>query len=388
MATQSGAPFLEPAHDRLRARARSYSLKQLAALTAVAERNRDEATRRATRALGREGFLQLLTVKAYGGKAAKIDHRALVAVREGIAYASSVAHSAFAVQGLGMVPLTLEGSEEQRREWLPKAARGLVIGGYGLTEPGAGSDVAAMSTRAREEKGAWRLTGTKTYISNAGVADFYCVFGKTDPSLGHRGISCFLMPADTKGLKVKPLKMLANVPIGTLEMKGVKLPGDAVVGPVGSGFYTAMRTLDTLRPTVASAACGVAARALDEAVKRAKSRKAFGKTLAEHQGVRWKLAQAATDLEAARLLTYRAAWLKDRGQERITVEAAQAKLFATEAAWRIVDMAVQIHGASGLERDSVTAQMYREIRALRVYEGTSEVLQEVVGSRVLHGSSP
>jgi len=336
--------------------------------------------------MGREGLLRLLTVKAYGGKAAKIDHRALVAAREGIAYGSAVAHSAFAVQGLGMVPLTLAGSEEQKKEWLPKAARGAVVGGYGLTEPGAGSDVAAMTTRAKREGVAWRLSGTKAYISNAGVADFYCVFAKTDPSAGHRGISCFLVPATARGLKVKPLQMLANVPIGTLGLKGVRLPADALIGQAGTGFYTAMRTLDTLRPTVASAACGVAARALDEAVRRAKARKAFGKTLAEHQGIRWKLAEAATDLEAARLLTYRAAWLKDKGQERVTVEAAQAKLFATEAAWRIVDMAVQVHGASGLERDSITAQMYREIRALRVYEGTSEILREVVGSKVVHGA--
>jgi acyl-CoA dehydrogenase len=242
-----------------------------------------------------------------------------------------------------------------------------------------------MATRAKARGKAWVLTGTKAYISNAGVADFYCVFGKTDPSAGHRGISCFLMPADARGLKVKPLRMLANVPIGTLEMKGVKLPADAMVGAPGTGFYTAMRTLDTLRPTVASAACGVAARALDEAVKRAKARKAFGKAIAEQQGIRWKLANAATDLEAARLLTYRAAWLKDRGQERITVEAAMAKWFASEAAWRIVDMAVQVHGASGLEHDSATANMYREIRALRVYEGTSEILSDVVGSKVIHG---
>ena len=383
MATDlSGAPFLTPEHDRLLLSSRRLAARQLAPLTKVAEEDRDLATKRAIKILASAGTLRLLTTKAHGGKSTKLDHRAMVAAREGIAYASTIGHSAFAVQGLGMIPLTLDGSEGQKKEWLPKAAQGKVIGGFGLTEEGAGSDVGAMKARARKEGRGWRIDGGKTFISHAGIADFYCVFAKTEPSAGHRGITCFVVDAKARGLMVWPLQMLANVPIGSLEFKNLRVGDEDVVGKVGEGFYTAMRTLDTLRPTVASAACGMGSRALDEAVKRAKARKTFGKSIAEHQGIRWMLADASTQLMAARLLAYRAAWLKDKGQERVTVEAAQAKLFATEAAWRIVDMTLQVHGAAGLIRDSLTAQLYREIRALRVYEGTSQILLEVIGSKL------
>ncbi len=385
IADDSGAPFFEPRHDKLLARCRAMSLKRLEPLNRAAEEDRDEASRKAVRILASEGLLKLLVPKAYGGASAEIDHRAMVAAREGIAYASAVSHSAFAVQGLGAIPIAVAGSEEQKREWLPKAASGRAITAFALTEPEAGSDVAAITTRAKRTSRGWALSGTKAYISNAGIADIYTVFAKTKTDVGHRGISAFLVPTGKRGFKVEPQRMLANLPIGVLKFKDVKLGKADLLGKENDGFYTAMRTLDSLRPTVAAAACGVGRRALDEAVKRAKARKTFGQPIGQHQGVRWMLADGAVALRASRLLTYRAAWLKDQGQERVSVEAAEAKLFATETAQRLVDLAVQVHGAWGVVRDSVTAQMYREIRALRVYEGTSEILRDVIGSKLLHG---
>jgi acyl-CoA dehydrogenase len=383
-ADDSGAPFFEPRHDRLMRSARAFALKKLEPLNRMAETERDFASRKAVAILAAEGLLRLLVPRAYGGTAPTIDHRAMVAAREGIAYASAVSHSAFAVQGLGALPIAIAGSEEQKREWLPKAAGGKVITAFGLTEPDAGSDVAAITTRAKRTKNGWTLSGTKTFISNGGIADIYTIFAKTKPDLGHRGISAFLVRAGKRGFKVEPQRMLANLPIGTLRFKDVSLSNDDLIGKENEGFYTAMRTLDSLRPTVAAAACGVGRRALDEAVARAKARKTFGQPIGQHQGIRWMLADGAVSLRAARLLTYRAAWLKDQGQERVTIEAAEAKLFATETAQKLVDLALQVHGASGAVRDSQTAQMYREIRALRVYEGTSEILREVIGSSLMH----
>jgi len=361
------------------------ALKRLEPLNEAAEEDRDEASRKAVRILASEGLLKLLVPKAYGGASAAIDHRAMVAAREGIAYASAISHSAFAVQGLGAIPIAIAGSEEQKREWLPQASSGRMITAFALTEPEAGSDVGAIKTRATRTARGWTLSGSKMYISNAGIADIYTVFAKTKPDAGHRGISAFLVRAGKRGLKVEPQRMLANLPIGVLKFKDVKLREEDLLGKENEGFYTAMRTLDSLRPTVAAAACGVGRRALDEAVKRAKARRTFGQPIGQHQGVRWMLADGAVALRASRLLTYRAAWLKDQGQERVSTEAAEAKLFATETAQRLVDTALQVHGAAGAVRDSVTAQMYREIRALRVYEGTSEILREVVGSKLLHG---
>jgi acyl-CoA dehydrogenase len=381
--TDSGAPFFEPKHDRLLKNARAFALRRLEPLNALAEKDRDAASRKAVAILASEGLLGHLVPKAHGGVAPTVDHRAMVAAREGIAYASAVAHSAFAVQGLGAMPITIAGNDDQKKTWLPKTAAGKAITAFALTEPQAGSDVVAMTTRARKTKAGWELSGTKTFISNAGIADIYTVFAKTDPTKGHKGISAFLVPAGKHGFTVTPQQMLANLPIGTLDFKSVKLADADLLGNVNEGFYTAMKTLDSLRPTVAAAACGVGARALDLAVERARSRKTFGKPIGEHQGVKWMLADASVALRAARLLTYRAAWLKDHGQARVTEEAAEAKLFATEAAQNLVDLAVQVHGAAGVVRESATAQMYKEIRALRVYEGTSEILREVIGSKLI-----
>jgi acyl-CoA dehydrogenase len=384
-----GAPFLEPRHDELRAHAQRVALRDLEPLEVEAERDLADAALRAVHRLGEEGLCRHVVPEAHGGAAKDVEVRSVVAAREGLAYGSGLADAMLALQGLGALPLALAGSDAQRRAWLPKVAQGRSIAGFAVTEPEAGSDVASMTTRARRTREGWEVAGTKTFISNAGLADYYVLFAKTDPDAGTKGISAFLLPADARGLQAQPLRLMAAHPVGTLRLDAVQLPPDALVGREGEGFKLALQTLDRMRPTVAAAACGMAARALDEALQRARTRRQFGQPIGEHQGLRWMLADAATELEAARLLVHRAAWLKDRGQERITLEAAQAKLFATEAAQRVVDMAVQVHGGSGVLAGTVVERLYREVRALRIYEGTSEVLRDVVGKAVLGpGSGP
>ena len=379
----SGAPFLEARHDELRAHARRVALRDLEPLEARAEHDLESAARDSVRRMAQEGLFRCAVPEAYGGSAKDVEARALVAAREGVAYGSGLADALLALQGLGSLPLTLAGTEEQRKAWLPKVVRGEAIAGFAVTEPEAGSDVAAMTTRATRTRDGWELTGTKTFISNAGLAAFYTLFAKTDPAAGAKGITAFLIPGDARGLRAEPLRLLAPHPLGTLHLDKVALPTDAVVGAEGGGYKVALMTLDRMRPTVAAAACGMAERGLDAAVARARERKQFGAPIGENQGLRWKLAEAATELQAARLLVHRAAWLKDRGQERITVESAQAKLFATEAAQRIVDTALQVHGGTGALHGTVVERLYREVRALRIYEGTSEVLRDVIGRSLL-----
>ncbi|MCA1813010.1 MAG: acyl-CoA dehydrogenase family protein [Halobacteriales archaeon] len=379
-----GAPFLERRHDELRAKARAVSLARLEPLEARAEHDLAGASRDAVRILAEEGILRCVVPEAHGGASKEVEARNVVAAREGIAYGSGLADALLALQGLGSLPITLAGSDEQRKAWLPKVASGNAIAGFAVTEPEAGSDIGSMTTRAmRTDEGGWELTGTKTFISNAGIADFYVLFAKTDPAAGTKGITAFLVPGEARGLATEPLKLMAAHPVGTLTLDRVALPVGSVIGTEGKGYALALQTLDRMRPTVAAAACGMAGRALDEALTRARTRKQFGQPIGQNQGLRWKLAEAATDLHAARLLTYRAAWLKDRGEERITLEGAEAKLFATEAAQRIVDLAMQVHGGSGQVAGSVVERLYREVRALRIYEGTSEVLRDIIGKSVM-----
>jgi acyl-CoA dehydrogenase len=235
-----------------------------------------------------------------------------------------------------------------------------------------------MTTRAERDGDAWRLSGVKTFISNAGIADAYVVFAKTDVKAGAKGVSAFLVPGDADGIEVDPLRAMAAHPLGTLRFDDVRLEQSAIVGAEGGGFKVALATLDVMRPTVAAAAVGFGQRALDASVARAKQRRQFDAPIAENQGLRWMLADGATRLEAARLLAYRAAWLKDQGHPRITQEAAQAKLAATETAQRLADLCVQVHGGSGVMAGSLPDRLYREVRALRIYEGTSEILRDLV----------
>ncbi|HKY60844.1 MAG TPA: acyl-CoA dehydrogenase family protein, partial [Gemmatimonadota bacterium] len=289
---------------------------------------------------------------------------------------------------LGSTPIILGGAPALRERWLPAVASGEAMAAFAMTEPEAGSDVASMATSARRDGEGWILDGVKTFISNAGIADFYTVFASTDPGRGHKGIACFVVPAHADGLVFEgPQVLSAPHPLGTIRFDGCRVPADSRVGDEGQGFKLGLATLDRLRATVAAAACGMAARALDEALAHAVERRQFGKPLAEFQLVQEKLARMAIDLAAARLLTYRTAWEKDRGAERVTLEAAMAKAFATEAAQRIVDDAVQILGGRGVLAEHPVDRLYRSIRALRIYEGTTEIQHLVIAGKLIEASA-
>lgn len=376
--TRSVRAFLEPRHIGLAARTAEIVQHRFQHLAPPAD---DAAARAAARslvaAMGEDGLLA-------GVIARQPDLRALCLIRELLAGASPLADALFALQALGSMPITLAGGEETSSRWLPEVAAGRAIAGFAMTEPGAGSDVGAIATTARRDGADYVLDGVKSFISNAGIADFYCVFASTDRAQRTRGIDCFVVPAETPGLRfVAPYVLSEPHPLGELAFESCRVPASARLGGEGEGFKLGMRTLDLLRPTVAAAACGMAARALGEAVAHARARRQFGTALADFQLIQAKIARMATDLEAARLLTYHAAWERDGGSERVTREAAMAKLFATEAAQRIVDDAVQILGGRGVLAHSTVDRLYRAVRALRIYEGTSEIQHLVIARELL-----
>ena len=306
-------------------------------------------------------------------------------MREALGEASPLADAVFALQGLGTTPILLGGSPAQKDRWLGPIAQGKVMTAFAMTEPEAGSDVARhRHHRAARGIGHYVLDGTKTLISNAGIADLYAVFASTDRAKGSKGISCFLVPADAPGLRFAgPQVLSAPHPLGEIAFENCRVPADALLGAEGRGYGLGLAALDRLRPTVAAAACGMAARALAESLAHVKQRQQFGKPLAQFQLVQQKLARMATDLAAARLLTYRAAYEKDQGQERITSEAAMAKSFATEMAQRAVDDAVQLIGGRGVLADHPVDRLYRAVRALRIYEGTTEIQQLIIAGELL-----
>ncbi len=297
---------------------------------------------------------------------------------------SALVDFAFALQGLGSGPLSLFGSAAQRRDYLPRVAAGRAIAGFALSEAAAGSDVGAMRATARRDGAGYVLDGQKTWISNAGIADFYVVFCRL-PAGGDRSYAAFVVDADTPGLRVgERLEVIAPHPLGTLELEGCRVPAGALVGEPGRGLRVALATLDVFRPTVGAAALGLARRALDEALAHVRRREVFGQPLAGHQLTQARLADMATAIDASALLVYRAAWARDRGgTARVTREAAMAKLFATEAAQRVVDDAVQLLGARGVQAGAPVERLYREVRALRIYEGTSEIQRLVIAGQVL-----
>ena len=282
------------------------------------------------------------------------------------------------------MPLALAGSDAVKQRWLPAVANGEAMAAFAMTEPEAGSDVGSMTTRAVRDGYDYKLDGGKTLISNAGIADFYTVFAVTEPGIGPRGLSAFVVPAETQGVHLLSAQVMsAPHPLGNMAFDAVRLPVDWRLGEEGEGFKIGMRTLDRLRATVAAAACGMAARALEEALAHARERRQFGKTLADFQLIQGKLATMATELAAARLLVYRAAWEADNGAERVTLQSAMAKSYATEAAQRIVDQAVQIIGGRGVLADHPVDHLYRSVRALRIYEGTTEVQQLIIARELL-----
>jgi acyl-CoA dehydrogenase len=375
-------PFFEERHLRLRTLAEAAG----AALEAV------EEPRRIVEELARAGLLAHCVPSAHGGAREAVEGRDVCVIRRALGYRSSLVDTLFAMQGLGSFPVTLAGDEAQRRALLPRVARGEAICAFAITEPEAGSDVSGITTRASRSRDleqpvlaglplkgdAWRLDGEKTFISNAGLADSYVVFARTSDDK-HRGLSAFLVAGGARGLGCEPIELIAPHPIGRLLLDGVPA---TLLGAEGDGFKIAMATLDRFRPSVGAAAAGMAARALDEAIARVKARRQFGRALAEQQATQLALAEMAVDLEAADLLVASAAFAGDHGA-RATREAAIAKLHATEAAQRVIDRALQLHGGAGVVRGAVVERLYREVRALRIYEGTSEIQKLVIARELL-----
>jgi alkylation response protein AidB-like acyl-CoA dehydrogenase len=313
----------------------------------------------------------------------KPDLRLCGLFRETLAAESTLADEVFALQALGTLPVMLAGEQALRDRWVPDVLGGRAMAAFAMTEPGAGSDVAAMTTRAVKDGNEYVLNGTKSFISNAGIADFYTVFAQGDPEKRGKGISAFVVPADTPGFRfLGPQVMSAPHPLGEIAFEDCRVPAANRLGGDGQGLKLGLATLDRLRATVAAAACGMAERALDEALAWARERTQFGKKLHEHQLVAEKLARMATDLTAGRLLTYRALWEKDHGAERVSVESAMAKAFATEAAQRIVDDAVQILGGRGVLAGHPVDRLYRSVRALRIYEGTTEIQHLIIAGHL------
>jgi acyl-CoA dehydrogenase len=380
-------PFFAAEHRELAAGLGTWCAGLPEVTAAAVSGDVDDACRRLVRALGDGGWLRYCVPAAHGGALPALDSRALCLARETLAYHDGLADFAFAMQGLGSGAITLAGSAAQRDRWLPAVARGEAIAAFALSEPDAGSDVAALAMRARRDGDAWVLDGCKTWISNGGIADFYCVFARTGDPPGTRGISAFVVPAGTSGFTIaERIEVSAPHPLARLVFADCRVPHDALLGAEGEGFRLAMRTLDIFRASVAAAAVGFARRALDEGVAHARSRKMFGATLADLPLAQAKLGDMAVEIDAAALLTYRAAWLRDVRGARTTKEAAMAKLAATESAQRVIDAAVQLHGGLGVTHGHIVERLYRDIRALRIYEGATEVQQLIVGREILKGA--
>ena len=379
-------PFFEASHRDFKTQLQSWTQAQFGQAHAHDE-SRDAIDRECValvRSLGQGGWLKPAVAGVlHGGASDVIDTRTLCLVREELAWHHGLADFAFAMQGLGSGAISLKGTPEQQAEYLPRVASGHAVAAIALSEPEAGSDVAAMQCSAIESPEGYFLNGEKTWISNGGIADFYVVFARTGEAPGARGISAFIVDADTPGLEIaERIDVVAPHPLAKLHFHNVLVPHAKRIGAAGEGFKVAMATLDVFRTSVAAASLGFARRALDESIAWAKQRKMFGGTLADFQITQVKLAQMATLLDAATLLTYRAAWLRDQGQ-RITQEAAMAKMTATENAQKIIDMAVQMHGGMGVKKGCIVESLYREIRALRIYEGATEVQQLIIGRELL-----
>lgn len=378
-------PFFEPHHARLAQSLDAWARQSIAHAHGP---DVDAECRKLVKALGEAGWLRhAVAGTAYGGAGEQIDTRVICLIRETLARHSGLADFAFAMQGLGSGAISLAGSDEQKTRYLSLVARGEAISAFALSEPDAGSDVAAMACEARLEGDHYVINGEKTWISNGGIADFYVVFVRTGEAPGSRGLSALIVDADTPGFEVaERIDVIAPHPLARLKFSNCRVPAAQRVGEAGEGFKVAMRTLDVFRTSVAAASLGFARRAMDEALQRATSRKMFGGVLADFQLTQAKLAQMATQIDSAALLTYRAAWLRDQG-ENVTREAAMAKMTATENAQQVIDAAVQIWGGLGVVSEQPVERLYREIRALRIYEGATEVQQLIIGRDLIknHG---
>lgn len=373
-------PFFEPRHRQLAGELDAWAARHVAQLHGP---DVDGACRELVRLLGEAGWLRHAVGHKVHGVGETIDTRAICLVRETLARHNGLADFAFAMQGLGSGAISLHGTPGQKEKYLSRVAKGQAIAAFALSEPQAGSDVAAMQCAAHVDGGMAVLNGEKTWISNGGIADFYVVFCRTGEAPGSRGVSAFIVDGDTPGLEIaERIEVIAPHPLARLKFTDCRIPLSQRVGDAGQGFKVAMRTLDVFRTSVAAAALGFARRALDEALARATTRRMFNQTLADFQLTQAKLAQMATTIDSAALLVYRAAWLRDQGRT-VTKEAAMAKLAATEGAQQVIDAAVQMFGGLGVKSGEPVEQLYREIRSLRIYEGASEVQQLIIARELL-----
>ena len=397
-------PFFDDGHRALAAELEAWVADKLPPLLAHDEANLDSVyacVGNLVRELGRAGLLQVCVPGAYGSGSGRagVDVRSLALARETLARASGLADFALAMQGLGSAPVSLFGSEAQKAALLPGVARGELIAAFALSEPDAGSDVAAMSTTARRDGDGWALDGAKTWISNGGLADRYVVFARSDASQrgegkegaatgrGSKGISAFLVDADTPGLDASErIPVIAPHPLATVRFTNCRIGADRLVGEEGRGFAIAMGTLDLFRTSVGAAGLGFARRALDEATRWSLGRRMFGQALADFQLTQASIGKMATAIDASALLVYRSAWTRDVLGTRVTREASMAKMYATESAQQVIDAAVQLHGGLGVVSGSTVERLYRDVRALRIYEGATEVLQLIIGGRHLEAA--
>src|SRR5574338_1483580 len=374
----SQLPFFTPEHRNVAQSVANFVQQEIEPRAAV-EDNVEEMARELVNLLARADLLRYVVAES------KLDVRSLCLIREELSYSSPLADLAFVMQGLGTYAIARAAPDHVRDFWLTRAANGKAIAAFALTEPEAGSDVAGIQTTARRDGETYVIDGRKRFISNAGIADFYLVFAKTGTREdGRPALSAFVVGSKMPGFRiVERTSLMAAHPIGEIAFNECRVPAEDMVGDEGDGFKLAMESMDTFRASVGAAACGMARRALDQAVRYSSARNQFGKLLSEHQLVQAKLADMITELDAARLLVYRAAYARDTETGRITREASEAKLFATEAAGRIIDSAVQIHGGAGLVSGTVVERMYRDVRALRIYEGTSEIQKLVIAGQLL-----
>ena len=373
-------PFFEPRHRELADALDAWVAHELASID---HSDTDAACRSLVSALGRGGWLTHSAVDP-SSPGSGLDVRSLCLIRETLARHDGLADFAFAMQGLGTGAISLFGSDSQKREWLTQTRKGKAISAFALSEPKSGSDVANIELAAVRNGGDYLLSGEKTWISNGGIADIYTVFARTGEAPGARGLSAFLVPAGTPGFTVaERLETVAPHPLARLSFEDCRVPTSAMIGEPGQGFRIAMSVLDVFRSTVAAAALGFASRAMDESLARVRERELFGAPLFDLQMVQGHIADMALDIDAAALLVYRAAWTKDSGAARISREAAMAKLFATEQAQKAIDMAVQLHGGDGVRRGHIVESLYREIRALRIYEGASDVQKVIIARQAL-----
>lgn len=380
-------PFLDPSHRTLAREFQTWADQEIAPLSENEpndDAELDELALELVRRLAGGGWLQYSVIAPWGGKAETLDVRALCLMREILAQYSGMADFSFVMQGLGTGPISLFGSEKMKQKYLPEVANGKRIAAFALSEPESGSDVAALATNAKMDGDDYILNGEKTLISNGGLATQYVVFARTEDLPGAKGISAFVVDADLPGFTVtERFHVIAPHPLGRLKFEDCRVPAQNLIGQPGEGFKIAMSSLDVFRSTVGAAALGLARRAHDEALSQAQTRLSFGKPLSEYQLIQEKLADMALKIDAAALLVYRSAWTKDKQKGRVTREAAMAKLFATESAQEVIDQAVQIWGGMGVVVGSTVERLYREIRGLRIYEGTSEIQKLIIAGQTL-----